>query len=476
VIGSILVVDDEPRVGRQLQQALASDGHQVEFTADPLHAVALMKERAFDVLVTDLKMPRLDGIELLRRTKQIRPACEVVLMTAFATVETAREALKLGAVDYLTKPFEPAAELLPLIRRLLDAAPAAEGEAPAAPAPLGSARLVGKSAALREVLQKLPRIAASEATVLILGESGTGKELVADALHRLSRRADGPFVKLNCAALPETLLESELFGHGRGAFTGAHRETEGVFQAAHGGTLFLDEIAELAPALQPKLLRVLETGEFHRLGDSRRTVRVDVRLIAATNRDLPAEIAAGRFRADLYYRLAVVPLSLPPLRERREDLPALIEHLVERHGGAGVHFTPEAMQALLDYGWPGNVRELSNAVESAIVLGDPGGIRLEHLPVAVQEASLRGQGLLPAPGGETLEDIEIHSIRQAMERAEGNRTRAAELLGVTRRTLGYRIQKYGLEFSGRTGEAPRGGAPRTPLRVSPKPMELDKRV
>jgi transcriptional regulator with GAF, ATPase, and Fis domain len=335
---------------------------------------------------------------------------------------------------------------------------------------------VGTSPALREVLRKLPRIAASDATVLILGESGTGKELVADALHRLSRRAQGPFVKLNCAALPETLLESELFGHGRGAFTGAHRETEGVFQAAHGGTLFLDEIAELAPALQPKLLRVLETGEFHRLGDSRRVVRVDVRLIAATNRDLPSEIAAARFRADLYYRLAVVPISLPPLRERREDLPALIEHLAERHGGASVRFTPEAMQALLDYDWPGNVRELSNAVESAIVLGDPGGIRVEHLPVAVQAASLRGPGVLPAQGAETLEDIEIRSIRQAMERAGGNRTRAATLLGVTRRTLGYRIQKYGLAFPARPGEAPRGGSPRTPLRVSPKPTELDERA
>jgi transcriptional regulator with GAF, ATPase, and Fis domain len=301
---------------------------------------------------------------------------------------------------------------------------------------------------MQALLAKVRKLARSEAPVLLQGESGTGKEVIANALHRLSSRGQQAMVKINCAALPETLLESELFGYTKGSFSGAAADREGLFQVAHGSTLFLDEVGEISPTFQPKLLRVLQDGEFHRIGDSRRTVKVDVRVIAASNRDLEDAVETGGFRRDLYYRLNVVALMLPPLRERREDLPDLIAHFTRQLAGdREVRFSPDALAALRHYDWPGNVRELVNAVHHGLVMSDPPEIRMEDLPVAVQDFQRsRGESRQSSEAdSNTLEAIEIRSILQAMKRTRHNRTEAARLLGVTRRTLSYRIRKYGLE-------------------------------
>ncbi|HVP30781.1 MAG TPA: sigma-54 dependent transcriptional regulator [Myxococcota bacterium] len=451
---SILVVDDDTRVGNVVRRFLERSGHEAEYANDPEEALRLLRERRFDLVLTDLMMPRIDGLELLRRAKLLRPSCEVIVMTAFATVGTAREALKRGAIDYLTKPFSPDGDLLPLIESVLRSGPAEEGDPQASsPAALASAEgiegdLVARSAVMRQLVARARKLARAGAAVLLRGESGSGKEVLAALIHRLSPRAEAPLVKVNCAALPESLFESELFGYARGAFTGADSPREGLFQAADGGTLFLDEVGEMPLAVQAKLLRVLQDGEFHRIGDPRRPVRVDVRVIAATNLDLESAVAAGAFRKDLYYRLNVVPLVVPPLRERPEDLAPLLEKLLARAGaGAEVHFSREALDALQSYAWPGNVRELANAVQHALVLADGTELALAHLPLALQDhwrnaAGSRVGGVIDAV---TLEEIERRCIEQALTKTGFHRTRAAELLGITRRTLGYRIQKYGLE-------------------------------
>jgi transcriptional regulator with GAF, ATPase, and Fis domain len=308
--------------------------------------------------------------------------------------------------------------------------------------------VVGRGPAMQDVIDKACRIARSDAPVLLRGESGTGKEVIANLIHSMSNRSAGSLVKINCAALPESLLESELFGYTKGSFTGATTDRTGLFQAADRGTLLLDEIGEISPTFQPKLLRVLQEGEFHRIGDPRRSVKVDVRIIASTNRDLEAAVRGGSFRQDLYYRLNVVPLDLPPLRERMEDLPELLKHFVKvLGGGEAPHFSQECLQVMQRYSWPGNVRELANAVEYALVLGDRHEIGPADLPVAIQDHQ-RMNVESPRPrgaDGETLEEIEMRCILQAMTKTGFNRTRAARLLGVTRRTLGYRIAKYGLE-------------------------------
>jgi two-component system response regulator HydG len=450
VTGSILIVDDEVQLGRALRRAVERQGHEASYFDSPEAALAELRARPFDVLLTDLVMPGIDGIELLRRAKRVRPSCEVVLMTAFATVASARAALTQGAVDYITKPFSPTSELGPLIASILSNGAADEPEAPLPPPPPGAHRddtlgLVGRSAGMRALVQKLPRIAASDASVLVRGESGTGKELVADALHGLSRRRERPLVKVNCAALPESLLEAELFGVARGAYTGADRDRIGLFQAADGGTLFLDEVGELPTPTQAKLLRVLQDGEFHRVGDSRNPVVVDVRVVAATNRDLEIAVGEGSFRRDVYYRLNVVPVVLPPLRERRDDIEPLIDTFVELFAkGRTVPIAPAARSALIRYGWPGNVRELRNAIEHALVLGDGTAIEFGDLPAAVQDSECRRE---QGPGDEpqTLEEIEKRCILQALRKTGLHRTQAARLLGITRRTLGYRIRKYRLE-------------------------------
>jgi DNA-binding NtrC family response regulator len=474
--GRILVVDDEPRMGPMLRRTLASVGLEVECFVDPEAGLARLREQSFDVLVTDLRMPGMDGLEVLRRARAIRPACETIVITAHASVGSAREALKHGAVDYLTKPFSVEQELIPVIRSVLEAGPGEEARRSDADAHSVSAGPVGDSPLMRDAIARAQRVARSSAPVLLLGESGSGKEVFADLIHRASPRANAPLLRINCAALPDSLLESELFGHARGAFTGAVREREGIFAAAHGGTLFLDEIGEMAPNVQPKLLRVLQEGEVQRVGESGRTTRVDVRVIAATNRDLREAVARGSFRGDLYYRLAVVPLEIPPLRERIEDLPALVEHFLEQLG-ARVRFSAAALRAMQRYAWPGNVRELANAVEHAVVLGDGPELQIGDLPAALQEAEQQREGGFPDEDDGTLDAIEQRTILQALARTGYNRSEAARLLGVTRRTLGYRIDKFGLDemidrlrTGARASEAPARPVMR---RVRPRPYAVE---
>ncbi|MBW2271679.1 MAG: sigma-54-dependent Fis family transcriptional regulator [Deltaproteobacteria bacterium] len=463
--GTVLIVDDEPRIGAMLRRALKMEGIDATACEDPERALELLKEKSYDIVISDLRMPGIDGLELLRRAKQIRPECEVVLMTAYATVATAREALKRGAVDYITKPFSVEDELKPLVFSLLgagsneeDAQGAEEsagvsrgrGAGPEGPtsAVAALAAVVGRGPAMRDVIDKACRIARSDAPVLLRGESGTGKEVIANLIHSMSDRSATAMVKINCAALPESLLESELFGYTKGSFTGATTDRTGLFQAADGGTLLLDEIGEISTTFQPKLLRVLQEGEFHRIGDPRRSVTVDVRIIASTNRNLEEAVRGGSFRQDLYYRLNVVPLDLPPLRDRMEDLPELLNHFVGLlSDGKTPHFSEECLQVMQRYSWPGNVRELANAVEYALVLGGRREIGPGDLPVAIQDHQRMSVESPRARGGdgETLEEIEMRCILQAMTKTGFNRTRAARILGVTRRTLGYRIAKYDLE-------------------------------
>lgn len=449
--GRVLILDDEEKMVGLIARSLERDGYEAVGETDPARALAAIKESKFDVLLTDLRMPGIDGIEVLERVKKIDPGIDVILMTAYASVDTVREAMKLGAVDYLTKPVSAEQDLKPLLARLLGGGESREEKKPAAPAhgpKPGSSTVAIASPAMTEIHRKALKVAQSNASVLLRGESGTGKEVLADLIQANSTRAGKPYVKVNCGALPENLLESELFGHVKGSFTGAVADRDGLFMAADGGTILLDEIGEVTPPLQVKLLRVLQQGELNRVGESA-TRRVDVRVIAATNRPLEKMITTGEFRQDLFYRLNVVPLVLPPLRERPEDLEALIAHFCRRFAPAAtVNFSAEAREAMLRYQWPGNIRELENAIEHAIVMGDAARIGVEDLPLAVQE-SLSG----PAPtaaaeiavGNASLEEMEKRCLLQALEKTRGNRTRAAHILNITRRTLGYRLRKYALE-------------------------------
>jgi two-component system NtrC family response regulator len=449
--GHILVVDDERPIGQLVQRSLTRLGHRVVFLDQPEEALELLKHEAFDLVITDLRMPGIDGIEFLSRSKRIRPGCEVLLMTGFASVETALEALKRGAIDYIQKPFSVERDLAPIIDKILSA-PAGSGPVDDPVAAASDTSFVAESPAMQDVVRKASRIAKTAATVLLTGESGTGKEVIARFIHAESDRADRELVSVNCAALPDTLLESELFGHKKGSFTGATADRRGFFEVANGGTILLDEIGEISSTFQPKLLRVLETGEFHRVGDASKAIVVDVRVIAATNRDLESAVRAGEFRKDLFYRLNVLPLVLPPLRERRGDVIALIErslHDLPPH----LRIADAALERLRTYPWPGNVRELRNAMQHAAVLCDSDEIQLSDLPAAIQDFQSGPPDAGKSTGEQTLAEIEIQCIRQAMQKSGLNRTRAAKLLGVSRRTLGYRIEKYGLAD---TLEAERG--------------------
>jgi len=441
------VVDDEPAQRELVGGFLRKQGFEVAEAPDGRAALERFRKEPFDLLLTDQKMPGLSGLELLEAARAVTPAVAVIIMTAYGTIETAVAAIKGGAADYLTKPVN-LDELLHRIaqvrerqrlimenrelREALQERHRVEG-------------IIGESGRMQEVLSLVRRVAGSDATILIQGESGTGKELIARAIHYASPRAGGPLVSVNCAALPETLLESELFGHEKGAFTGAVAARKGRFELADGGSLFLDEIGDLPLHLQVKLLRVLQEREFERVGSSR-PVSVDVRLLAATHRDLEALVRAGRFRDDLYYRINVVTISLPPLRERREDIPLLLDHFVEkfsrRNGKRIGGLTRDAREALLRYDYPGNVRELENLVERAVILTRDEVIDLEDLPLGVKERE--GE-----PSGETsltvlVEDLERRMIREALARADGVQTRAAEILGISERVLRYKLKKYGL--------------------------------
>ena len=436
----ILIVDDETKLGLLLSSALKKAGYEADFV-DTAGAALNKIAAGYDVVITDIRMPGMDGMELLRRIKSEHPEVVVVMMTAHGTVKSAVEAMKAGAYDYLLKPFSTD-ELLMLVRRI-------EGELQLAREVEYHRReerkrfgeLVGQSAAMRRVFDLISRVAPSDATVLILGETGTGKELVARAIHQRSPRAKKPFVAINCAAITETLLESELFGYERGAFTGADRRKPGMFELASGGTLFLDEIAEMPPTLQAKLLRVLQEKVVYHLGGTT-PIPVDVRIIAATNKDLKQLVRERKFREDLYFRLAVFPIELPPLRERREDIPLLVENYLARRG-ASAKVSPEAMELLMGYDYPGNVRELENILERALILSGGKDILPEHLP-ELEEIPLV-ENISPVPGETTLAELEKKMLLAALEKAGGNKSKAARLLGITRRMLYTRLKKYGIE-------------------------------
>ncbi len=444
---TILVVDDERAHRLMLRGHLEEAGYQVLEAGDGEAALELASHQPVDLVLLDVVMPRLDGMAVLPRLKALLPQSPILMMTAYGSIESAVQALKQGADDYLTKPLE-VEEVLIKVRRQLDHAGLArrvQEQAERLGERFDFSALVGDSPPMLELKETLAMVAPSEATVLLTGESGTGKEVVAQIIHQNSPRAQGPLVKVNCAALPETLLESELFGHEKGAFTGATNRREGRFKAAHRGTLFLDEVAEMSPSTQAKLLRALQEGEYSPLG-SDRTYTADVRVIAATNRDLTQAVADGSFRQDLYYRLNVVNLELPPLRARGEDIMVLAERFLENFNQKNRRdlrgFSPEARRLLLTYRWPGNVRELINAVERAVIMAKGPLVEAADLPPALRETT--GPAATEFRAGMTLKEAERLLIEKTLEATGGNRTQAARLLGITRKTLQNKIKEYQL--------------------------------
>ena len=448
---TILVVDDDSAHRTMLRTLLAGWGYIIIEADDGSTAIDKVHEQAFDLFLMDIRMIKVSGLQALTEIKAFNPAIPVIIMTAYASVETAVNTLKNGAYDYLTKPLD-FDELRFAMERAMDHRQLKE-ENRLLRETLGShfdrQNIIGRSLAMVKLLETVAQVAPSEATILITGESGTGKELIAGAIHFNSPRKDGPFIKINCAAITETLLESELFGHEKGAFTGAYRKKEGRFRQAHGGSLFLDEISEMSLAMQVKLLRVLQEREITRVGGEE-VIKVDVRIIAATNKNLLREIEAGRFREDLYYRLNVVILNMPPLRERREDIPLLAQHFLEMFSEKNRKqikgFTPQAMDRLLKYDWPGNVRELMNGVERGVVLSRAEYLDEEGLPMILKDASLSGE-ILPKDAilaDMPLDEVEKATVLKTLELAGGNKSEAARRLGITRRTLHKKLKMYGV--------------------------------
>jgi len=445
--GRILVVDDERHQRDILQMILESEGYETATAGNARQALAALKEYPFDIVLTDLKMPDMNGIALLQELLRLQKGLLVVLMTAHGTIGSAVEAMRKGAFDYLTKPLDKE-ELLLVVRRALEQSLLVRENIMLREQLRDRFRIdniVGAHGSMQEVFRTILKVAPSSSTVLIYGESGTGKELVARALHHESDRRSRPFYAVNIAALPEGLLEAELFGHERGAFTGAVARKIGLFEQASGSTLFLDEVGELKRDLQVKLLRALQEREIMRVGGTER-VRVDVRIVAATNRELEEAVREGSFREDLYYRLSVIPVVLPPLRDRRTDIPLLVEHFLAkyRESGRNREINEAALKILADYDWPGNVRQLESVIERALLLGEGPQIMPEDLPAAVRA------GITAPPGpmgiefpesGIDLEALERSLIVKALEKAGGNVSRAARLLGLSRRTLQYRLEK-----------------------------------
>ena len=444
---TILLVDDEKNTREGLARALLRK-YNVMLAESAMTALEILKEETPDAVLTDLKMPGMDGMTLVRRILAQEPSPVCILLTAYGDVETAVEAMKAGAYDFLTKPVN-LDRLEVLLKRAIHTRKLEASNQQLRKeldAKFGLDSIIGHSPAMEEVFDTIRQVAPSRATVLIQGESGTGKELVAHALHRLSPRAENPFVPVHCAALSDTLLESELFGHEKGSFTGANELRKGRFEMADGGTLFLDEIGEIEPATQIKLLRVLEERSFERVGGTSR-IDVDTRLLAATNRDLSRMVEEGTFREDLFFRLNVVQIKLPSLRDRRQDIPLLLNHFLatfrEENGKELESFTPEALEALTRYAWPGNIRELRNVVERMVVLarGDKLGVR--DVPVEVREGTTtKAKGALK--GATSMQEAEKQMIKQALVDQKGNRTRAAEQLGISRRTLHRKLHEFEL--------------------------------
>ena len=450
----ILIVDDEPSIRKVLRAHLRRAGYDVGTAEDGREAIETLARDEFDLVVTDLRMPEVDGMELLAHCREAHPGLPLILITAHGTVDSAVEAIKQGAHDYITKPFDQQ-ELQATIRKALATEERARTKLQPDASAAGDSRLgrfgiIGQTAAMQQIYSMVDRVAASPSTVLVTGESGTGKELVARALHTASERASGPFIQVNCGAIPESLFESELFGHERGAFTGAVTARPGRFELAHGGTLFLDEVGELPKDMQVKLLRVLQDRTFERVGGVR-SMTVDVRLVAATNRDLLKEVRAGSFREDLYYRLNVVPIQLPPLRERLDDLPLLVDHFIRRFNtrlGRSVEgASPAALSALMAWHWPGNIRELENLMERAVLLTESQQVGPRDLP---------GLDAVPQPTPDVEElglkeyvrvytaQLERARIQRVLRESGGNVTHASRKLGISRKSLQMKMKDYGL--------------------------------
>jgi DNA-binding NtrC family response regulator len=447
----LLIVDDEAELKSALCETLADEGYETVGATSGAEGLKALEKQDFDLLLSDLMMPGMDGIQLLRKALDIDPNLVGIIMTGQGTIPSAIQAMKVGAFDYLLKPFN-LQMMLPILARAMDVrrlrtenvrlrqyVERLSYESP-------RYQMIGSGPAMRRIVQLIEKVAPTDSTVLVRGESGTGKELVARALHHNSPRRGLPLVTVNCAALQATLLESELFGHEKGAFTGALQAKPGLLEVAEGGTLFIDEVAEMAPALQAKLLRVLEDGHYRRVGGTKES-HADVRVIAATNKPLEEEQKAGRFREDLFYRLNVVSIDLPPLRERRPDIPALVEHFltIRQLGTARYRVAPDAMQALLGYGWPGNIRELANVLERAQILAEGDLITIDDLP----ETMHTGDPLAEASGTEpfNLCALERRTLQAALQEAKGNKLHTAKLLGISRHSLYRLITKYSLEES-----------------------------
>jgi len=441
---TILVVDDEKVVRMAVRRAVESEGCTVSEASGGEEALDLLGESPFDIVLLDIKMPGMGGVETLKRIRSDHARTAVVMITGYPSVETAIECMKLGAVDYLVKPFrvdDLESTLERAWKRLEEGeeAPGREDEG------AGIHSIVGRGPAMQKVFTTIRRAAPSDSTVLITGESGTGKELVARAIHDLSPRKDNEFVPVDCSALVESLLESELFGHVKGSFTGAYQTKHGLFELANHGTFFFDEIPNLSQNIQAKLLRVIQEREFMKVGSQKR-IKLDIRIIASSNRDLQEAIKGGTFREDLFYRLSVVPIRLPPLRERLEDIPPLVEHFIQKHNRKSVRHVQGASKAALDmlaaYHWPGNVRELEHTIERILILEDGDTILPEHLPAFITQR--QGELQIFSEEGTTLEDLERRYIQFVLRRTKGKRQEAARILGINRKTLTHKINKYGL--------------------------------
>jgi two-component system response regulator HydG len=450
---TILIADDEESHRLMLRAHLEGEGFEVAEASNGQDAVAKASERILDLVLMDIRMPAIDGMEALKRIKKANPDLPVIMMTAYGSIDSAVKALQSGAEDYLTKPLDMD-ELIIKVKKAIRYRQLEE-ENILYRERLGIrfdfSNIIGKSPKMVELFETLSLVAPTEATVLLLGESGTGKEIIANAIHQNSPRREKPYVKVNCAALPETLLESELFGHEKGAFTGAIDKKKGRFERAEGGTIFLDEIGEMSLPTQTKILRVLQEREFEAVGGTK-TVRVDVRIIAATNKNLEKEVQQGRFREDLYYRINVVPVTVPPLRERKEDIPLLAEHFLriysEKNRRAIRGFEQGVMQAFIHYSWPGNVREIENILERMVIMSKGDTLTLADLP-PVLAGLLQEEKSTPSPT--SLKDVERETIVKTLRQTGGNRTRTAAILGITRKTLQNKIKEYGIDVQRNTG-------------------------
>ncbi|MFA7124421.1 MAG: sigma-54 dependent transcriptional regulator [Sphaerochaetaceae bacterium] len=448
---TILVADDEKNIRNGLQIALEDEGYEVVLAADGDEAWNVVTNTSVDLVISDLKMPGISGQDLLKRIVSSYPMMPVIILTGHGTIESAVDAMRNGAVDFVTKPLN-LDRLFLMIRRafanrdLYDQHEALKRELEQLKRKTGSTKIIGKSEKMIRLMERVKQVADAQASVLITGESGVGKELVADAIHHMSVRAKGPFIKVSCASFAETLLEDELFGHEKGAFSGAVSSRKGRFELADGGTLFLDEIGEINQSTQVKLLRVLQERTFERLG-SEKTIQVDVRLVAATNRNLKEEVEHGRFREDLYYRLNVVHIEVPPLRERKEDIPLLMAHFLElyneRNNRKIEGFSQRSRAAMLSYDWPGNIRELGNCVESAVVLATNKIIDIEDLPAQIRNAA--GEERIVLTVGSTVAQAEKELILATLASCGGNKSKAAETLGLARKTLHRKLQEYEIE-------------------------------